>query len=120
MPEEESKPPYWWALLEIIPIIGGCVGVGLIIYGAIYYKNAKLIIIGAAGILWSALAVMAMYFFIFYSLIREVRSNGHGFLDIRGRMERVAKRVEFYKFQHGEYPAFLSELDEHEWSERDF
>jgi hypothetical protein len=120
MEDEKSKPPYWWAWFEIIPIIGAFVGLGIIIYGAIYYKSAKMIILGAAGILWTAILGIALWGTFMFYIFREARMQGERRSDVRERLERVAKEVEFYKFEKGVYPADLYELDDHDWRWRNF
>ena len=49
----QSKPPYLLGLLCIIPLIGAFVGLGLLLYGILKYKDKWLSIIGGAGILWT-------------------------------------------------------------------
>jgi len=53
----KSKPPYLLGLLCIIPLVGAFIGLGLLLYGLIKYKDKWLSIIGAAGILWTVIFI---------------------------------------------------------------
>jgi hypothetical protein len=48
-----QRPPYWLGLLCLIPLVGAFVGLGLLLYGIIKYKDKWLVMIGAFGIAWT-------------------------------------------------------------------
>jgi hypothetical protein len=58
----KSKPPYLLGLLCLIPLVGAFVGLGLLLYGLIKYKDKWLSIIGAAGILLTVLVYGSLFY----------------------------------------------------------
>jgi hypothetical protein len=102
----KPRPPYLLGLLCIIPLVGAFVGMGLLLYGILRYKDKWLTIIGAAGIFWTIL----VYSTLFYagnhaSVFRK------GFEDIsQMQLNSLLKDIEFYKLLHGEYPDNLKQL----------
>jgi hypothetical protein len=58
----KSKPPYLLGLLCLIPLVGAFVGLGLLLYGLLKYKDKWLSIIGAAGILWTILIYSTLFY----------------------------------------------------------
>ena len=70
MPEDKLKPPlavYLIGILGIIPLIGAIVGFVLVILGIAAYRSWKLIVIGGAGILWSAAVYGTLFYIGFFS-----------------------------------------------------
>jgi hypothetical protein len=102
----KSKPPYLLGLLCLIPLVGAFVGLGLLLYGLLKYKDKWLSVIGAAGILWTAL----IYSTIFYSLTNATTFK-KGFQHIsQMQLNSLVKNIEFYKLLHGQYPDSLTQL----------
>ena len=87
-------------------MVGAFVGLGLLLYGIIKYKDKWLVIIGAAGIVWT----IAVYSTLFYagthaSIFKK------GFSDIsQMQLNSLVKNIEFYKLEHGQYPDSLTQL----------
>lgn len=102
----KSKPPYLLGLLCLIPLVGAFVGLGLLLYGLIKYKDKRLSIIGAAGILFTVL----VYGSLFYAM-KNASIFKKGFADISQiQLNSLTKNIEFYKLQHGQYPDSLQQL----------
>lgn len=102
----KSKPPYLLGILCLLPLIGGLVGLGLLLYGIIKYKDKWLVMIGAFGILFT----VGVYSFLFY-YIKNGESSKQGFAKISQiQLNNLVKNIEFYKLQHGQYPDDLQEL----------
>lgn len=103
---KKSKPPYLLGLLCLIPLVGAFVGIGLLLYGLLKYRDKWLSIIGATGIIWT----IAIYSSLFYagkhaSIFRK------GFEDIsQMQLNSLVKNIEFYKLAHGQYPDSLQQL----------
>jgi hypothetical protein len=105
-PYRNSKPPYLLGLLCLIPLIGAFVGVGLLLYGLIRYKDKWLCIIGVSGIAFTVLV---------YSLLSYAGKNASIFKEQFAQLSQmqlnsVVKNIEFYKIQHGQYPESLKQL----------
>jgi hypothetical protein len=104
--ETKSKPPYLLGLLCLIPIVGAFVGLGLLLYGLLKYKDKRLSIIGAAGILWTVF----VYSTLFYSM-KHAEIFKKGFADIaQMQLNSLVKNVEYYKLTHGAYPDNIQQL----------
>jgi len=102
----KSKPPYLLGLLCLIPLIGAFVGLGLLLYGTIKYKDKWLTIIGALGIVFT----VSIYSFLFYEM-KHATIFKQGFADIsQMQLNSLIKNIEFYKLQHGKYPDSLQQL----------
>ena len=102
----KSKPPYLLGLLCLIPLVGAFVGLGLLLYGLIKYKDKWLSIIGAAGIFFTVL----VYGSLFYAM-KNASIFKKGFADIsQMQLNSLTKNIEFYKLQHGQYPDSLQQL----------
>ena len=100
------RPPYLLGLLCLIPLIGGFVGLGLLLYGLLKYKDKRLVIIGAFGILFT----VGVYSFLFYYL-KHGELSRRGFAEIsQMQLNSLVKNIEFYKLQHGQYPDNLQQL----------
>lgn len=102
----KSKPPYLLGILCLLPLIGGFVGLGLLLYGIIKYKDKWLVMIGAFGILFT----VGVYSFLFYYM-KNGESSKQGFAMIsQMQLNNLVKNIEFYKLQYGQYPDNLQEL----------
>lgn len=102
----KPKPPYLLGLLCLIPLVGAFVGLGLLLYGLIKYKDKLLTMIGAFGILFT----VGIYSFLFYYMKNGDLSK-KGFSDIsQMQLNSLVKNIEFYKIQHGQYPDNLLQL----------
>ena len=102
----KAKPPYLLGLLCLIPLVGAFVGLGLLLYGLIKYKDKWLSIIGAAGILWTILIYSSLFYAGTHASVFT-----KGFEDIsQMQLNSLVKNVEFYKMQHGQYPESLKQL----------
>lgn len=102
----KSKPPYLLGLLCLIPLVGAFVGLGLLLYGLIKYKDKWLSIIGAAGILWTIIVYSTLFYAGTHaSIFRK------GFEEIsQMQLNSLVKNVEYYKLIHGQYPDNLKQL----------
>lgn len=102
----KSKPPYLLGLLCLIPLVGAFVGVGLLLYGLLKYKDKWLSIIGAAGILWTIIVYSTLFYTATHASVFT-----KGFEDIsQMQLNSLVKNIEFYKMQHGQYPDNLQQL----------
>jgi hypothetical protein len=103
---KRDKPPYLLGLLCLIPLIGAFVGLGLLLYGLLKYKDKWLSIIGAAGILWTIVAYSTLFYAGTHASVFK-----KGFEDIsQMQLNSLVKNVEFYKMTHGQYPDSLKQL----------
>jgi len=102
----KSKPPYLLGLLCLIPLVGAFVGLGLLLYGIIEYKDKWLSLIGAFGIVFTIAVYGSLFYFQGHSsMIKE--------MDIefsQRNLNNLVKNIEFYKLQYGEYPDSLQQL----------
>src|ERR1700712_1587622 len=102
----KSKPPYLLGLLCLIPLVGAFVGLGLLLYGLLKYKDKWLSIIGATGILWTILIYSTLFYAGTHASVFK-----KGFEDIsQMQLTSLVKNVEFYKLAHGQYPDNLKQL----------
>ncbi|MCD2424171.1 hypothetical protein LQ567_15430 [Niabella pedocola] len=103
---EKSKPPYLLGLLCVIPLVGAFVGLGLLLYGLLKYKDKRLSIIGVAGILWTILVYSALFYAGTHASVFK-----KGFENIsQMQLNSLVKNIEFYKRSHGQYPDRLEQL----------
>jgi YcxB-like protein/Type II secretion system (T2SS), protein G len=93
----------WW---ELIPFIGAFVGLGLLILGIFEYKDKKLALIGAAGILFTVLIYTAISFA--GPSTEEQRVTDKNFC--QADLNNLVEDIEYYKIQNGAYPDSLEEL----------
>ena len=101
-----SKPPYLLGLLCLIPLVGAFVGLGLLLYGLLKYKDKWLSIIGAAGILWTILVYSTLFYAGTHASIFK-----KDFEDIsQMQLNSLVKNIEYYKLIHGQYPDSLKQL----------
>ena len=102
----KSKPPYLLGLICLIPLVGAFVGLGLLLYGLLKYKDKWLSIIGAGGILWTVIVYGSLFYTGTHaSVIKK------GFEDIsQMQLNSLVKNIEYYKLSHGQYPDSLKQL----------
>jgi len=104
----QSKPGshlYGRGFLGLIPLIGAFVGIGLILLGAIKYRNKKLVIIGVVTMVPTILIYGSMYL---YELTPSGRNNFTAFC--KPQMDQLVKNIEFYKKEYNVYPDSLEQL----------
>ena len=102
----KPKPPYLLGLLCLIPLIGAFVGLGLLLYGLLKYKDKWLAIIGAGGILWTIIIYLTLFYAGTHASVFKT-----GFEDISQiQLNSLVKNIEFYKLVHGQYPDNLKQL----------
>jgi len=103
--KSDTRPPYLLGLLGFVPLVGAFVGVGLILYGLIKYNDRKLVLIGVACVLFTVLAYGSLV------IISKSINFHEGYVPIaKEQLNSLAKNVEFYKIQKGEYPDSLAQL----------
>jgi hypothetical protein len=104
----KSKPPYLLGLICLIPLVGAFVGLGLLLYGLLKYKDKWLSIIGAAGILWTIFVYSALFY-----AGKNASVFTKGFEDIsQMQLNSLVKNIEYYKLTHGQYPDKIEQLQE--------
>lgn len=102
----KSKPPYLLGLLCLIPLVGAFVGLGLLLYGLLKYKDKWLSIIGAAGIVWTIIVYSTLFYAGTHMSVFK-----KGFVDIsQMQLNSLVKNIEFYRLQYGQYPDSLQQL----------
>ena len=112
LPLDERKPlgclPYAIGGASFIPLIGIVFGIIAIIWG-IARRAWQLVVLGVCGILFTVLAYGALFYFGMF--------QRGGIYDKLGAQLAVTmlndavKDIEFYKLQHGRYPATLTEAE---------
>ena len=101
-----NKPPYLLGLICLIPLVGAFVGLGLLLYGLLKYKDKWLSIIGAAGIIWTIVVYSSLFYATTHASIFK-----KGFEDIsQMQLNGLVKNIEFYKLEHNQYPDSLKQL----------
>jgi hypothetical protein len=104
--QRKSKPPYLLGLLCLIPLVGAFVGLGLLLYGLLKYRDKWLSIIGASGIVWTIIVYSSLFYAGKHASIFK-----KGFEDIsQMQLNSLVKDIEFYKLAHGQYPDSLKQL----------
>lgn len=102
----KPKPPYWIGIFCLIPVAGAALGLVLILYGILKYKDKWLILIGAAGV------VITITFTCLTGTIEHFFAADKGFVELdKMTLNSLVKEIEFYKIQHGSYPDSLQQLD---------
>ena len=102
----KSKPPYLLGLICLVPLVGAFVGLGLLLYGLLKYKDKWLSIIGVAGILWTIIVYSTLFYAGSHASIFK-----KGFEDIsQMQLNSLVKNVEYYKLIHGQYPDSLKQV----------
>ncbi len=105
-PLPKSKPPYLLGLLCLMPLVGAFVGLGLLLYGLLKYKDKWLSIIGAAGIFWTIIVYSTLFYAGTHAAVFK-----KGFEEIsQMQLNSLVKNIEFYKMTHGQYPDSLEQL----------
>ena len=99
---------YVIAGISFIPLIGVPFGVAAIIWGLVR-RTWALVGLGAGGILFSVVLYSALFYF-------GLHQRGGAYDKLREQLavtmlNNAVKDIEFYKLQHGHYPAALSELN---------
>jgi hypothetical protein len=100
--------PYAIGGASFIPLVGVLFGVIAIIWG-IARRARALIVLGSCGILFTIIAYGALFYFgLFqrggiYDMLRSQLAVA--------ALDSAVKDLEFYKLQHGRYPAALSEVE---------
>src|SRR5215467_1961620 len=101
--QNKPKPPYLLGLLCLIPLFGAFVGLGLLLYGLLKYKDKWLSIIGAGGIVWTIIVYSSLFYAVKHASIYK-----KGFENIsQMQLNSLIKSIEFYKLAHGQYPDSL-------------
>jgi hypothetical protein len=104
--QTKPKPPYLLGLLCLIPLVGAFVGLGLLLYGLLKYKDKWLSTIGVAGILWTILVYSALFY-----AGKNAPVFKKGFEDIsQMQLNSLVKNIEYYNLTHGQYPDRLEQL----------
>lgn len=107
-PIQTSRPLYFLGLLCLIPLVGAFVGLVLLLFGLIKYKDKWLVIIGAFGIVFT----IVIYSWLFVSM-KHSDTFKEGFSKLsQMQLNSLVKNVEFYKLQNAEYPERLEQLQE--------
>ncbi|WP_460556380.1 hypothetical protein [Ferruginibacter profundus] len=102
---KNTKPPYLLGLLGLIPLVGAFVGIALILYGIIRYKDKWLIAVGAGCIIFTIIIYSSLF-----SLFKNPKVR-NGFADISQKsLNSLCRNIEFYKLEHGSYPDSLPQL----------
>ena len=88
----DNKPPYFMGILCLIPLIGAFVGIALILYGIVKYKDKKLTFIGIGGVL----ITLFVYFFLFKEM-KYGQSSSMAFESIaKNELNTIVKSIQFY------------------------
>jgi hypothetical protein len=112
LPSEERKPlgclPYAIGGASFIPLFGVLFGIIAIIWG-IARRAWQLIALGVCGILFTVIAYGALFYFGMFQ-------RGGIYDKLRAQLavtmlNDAVKDIEFYKLQHGRYPATLNEAE---------
>ena len=105
-PNKNNKPPYLLGLLCLIPLVGAFVGVALILYSLIKYKDKWLTLIGVFGILLTVFVYTSLFYYT-----KRGKLPQEGFKKIsQAQLNSLVNNIEFYKTQHGQYPDSLQQL----------
>ncbi len=105
-PQRKVWRLYWWGLLGFIPLIGGITGLVLLLRGIFEFKDKFLILIGSACILFT----IGVYSFLFHEM-KFGKETGNNFAQIsQMQLNGLVKDIEFYKFQYGNYPDSLQQI----------
>jgi len=102
---KNARPPYLIGWSGLIPLVGLFVGVALVLYGIFKYKDKKLIIIGAAGILFTIAAYSSLFAYMTSTSGRKAFSSFS-----QQHLNTLIRTIEFYKIEHGSYPDSLEQL----------
>jgi hypothetical protein len=105
---EKARRLAYWGLLGFIPNVGVIAGLVLIIQGIFRYRSWRLIVIGAADILFTV---------VFWTVFTQWTMTSPTFTIpmkqfAKAQLNTVFKSVEFYKLQHGQYPDSLRQVED--------
>jgi hypothetical protein len=99
--------------LSFIPLFGVLLGIVCIVWGVISKRKYSKIValVGLAGVLFTVLLYGGLFYFGFVQ-------RGGIYDELRGKMTKtnlnqLAKEIDLYKLNQGEYPKSLSELKKH-------
>ena len=96
---------YGRGFLGLIPLVGAFVGLGLILLGAVKYRNRRLALIGFAALLPTFLIYGSMFL---YERTPAGRTMFTTFC--KPQMDQLVKNIEFYKKEYNVYPDSLEQL----------
>lgn len=104
--KNRARPPYLMGLLGIIPLVGAFVGIALVLYGVLKYKDKLLVAIGASAIAFTVLVYTGPFYWMAHS-----RVVGEGYAKIaQEQLNGLVNQIEFYKIKKGSYPDSLEQL----------
>ncbi len=104
---KRSKPPYLLGLLGLIPLVGFFVGIGLILYGILKYKDKKLIMIGTFCVLFTVIVYSSLFY-----ISKKSDFGKKGWTELsQNILNSLIKEVEFYKIENGFYPENINQLE---------
>ncbi|MEO8405822.1 MAG: hypothetical protein ABI480_14545 [Chitinophagaceae bacterium] len=112
--QKSGRHLYGRGWLGLIPLVGGVIGIGLIMLGVLKYKDKKLVLIGAAALLFTVAVYGSLFYYMEYS---DTGRKLHIQL-AQDQLNDVVKHIEFYKLQAGQYPDSLKQLakkDDRAW-----
>jgi hypothetical protein len=109
---QSQKPlgcvPYAIGGASFVPLVGVLFGIIAIIWG-VARRARSLIVLGSCGILFTIIAYGVLFYFGMFQrggIYDKLRSQ----LAVT-MLNSAVKEIEFYKLQHGRYPASLSEAE---------
>lgn len=92
--------------LSFIPIIGLWIGLVLLILGIVSYKDKILIIVNSLGVLFSVGIISLIVYQMPWKSVMRAPLMGI----VKVNLDMLAKDIEYYKEQHGNYPDNLREV----------
>ncbi len=104
--KQDGKHLYYWGFLGFIPNVGLVAGFVLLFKGLFTYKDKKLIGIGIADILFTAIF---WYVFINFVTASSVFDKPHAQM-AQSELNSIVKSIEFFHQQQGIYPDSLGQL----------
>ena len=105
--QDNTKAPFLFGLLCLIPLVGIFVGIVMIFYGLLKYKNWYFTLIGLFGIIWSIIVYSSLY----YYGTHNKAANKSKVIFTEGMLNKVDMSLSFYKNEYNFYPDSLSELN---------
>ncbi|MEW8375451.1 MAG: type II secretion system protein GspG [Candidatus Thiodiazotropha sp.] len=116
--ENDRKPyeeklgcfPFVVGTLSFVPVFGVLVGLVVIIWGLVKWKLGGwgLVLIGTLGICFTVYLYGAL-FYVGFAAIEEV-SVDHKVRRAQTQLNKLVRKIEYYKIIHGEYPESLISL----------
>jgi hypothetical protein len=103
---DQGKPPYSLGWLGLVPLLGGLVGVVLVLYGLLKYKDRKLVMIGLAGVIFTVAVYGSLFYMTKFDFIKDEFAKADTMV-----LNSLIKDIEFYKIQNGNYPDRLEQLN---------